>query len=158
MVSVHEMGHESDNIVLIPSVFVVEMGQELDLSLGLYQKRLFRLDNLDGDILARFCVFRPDDLTERTFPNPFFDLIVPIEDLAACDKVVVVLIIPSMIVNPISCGRYATSSTSCSCCLLSGSATPTGTTTLGLAFGTRRPSSFSLFVVNSIDVFVRVNE
>ena len=135
--------------MLVFIVLVVEMGQQFDLCLGLDQKRLLRLDDLDRHIFSTFRILRPNDLTKGTFPDAFFDSIAPIEEFTTCDNVVIVLVVPSVIVSP-------SSWRSAGC--MRGRAAPAPTATLGFSFGPGCPSSFSLFIVDCIDVFVGVDE
>jgi 2-amino-4-hydroxy-6-hydroxymethyldihydropteridine diphosphokinase len=123
-------------------ILFIKMDQQFNLSLGLNQKWLFRLDDLDRDISSCFYIFRSDNLAERTFPYPFFDSIPTIKELSASDNIIIVLVVPTMIVRS------------------SFSLADSRTRARGfcLFFGSRRSSRFAFFVINSIDVLVCVDE
>ena len=86
-------------IVLILWVFLKQLGEQLNLGLGLQQERLFGLDDLNGDLPLRFDVFGPDHLPETPLPDPFHHPITSEEDFSRRHNVVVVLVVPSVVVG-----------------------------------------------------------
>lgn len=119
-------------VVLIMRVFLENLRQELNLRLCLHEKGLLGLDDLDSDLTLGLNVLCADDLAKGSLADPFHHLVPAEKDLSRRHNVVVVLVIPSVIVGPLTFG-----------CLF---------------LLPRCTSGISFLVVNSVDSLVSVNE
>lgn len=125
-------------IVLIVGILIPQMCQQFNFRLGLHQKWFLGFDNLNGHFLVRFHILRPYYLSKRSLPDPFFDFIAIVKNFTGCDNVIVIFVIPSVIVGPTDPGGL----------LCPG----------GLFLGPGQSSRFSIFIIDGIDLFVRINQ
>lgn len=97
------------------------------------QEGFLRFDNFDGHVLLRFGIDGPDDLPERSLPDPFLHDVPAVKHFSGRDEVIVMVVVPAVVVRTAGSGSR----------LLGCSGGATG---------------IALLVIHLVDLFVGVNE
>ena len=104
------------------------MCQKFDFRLGLHEEWFFGLDDFDGDFSLGLCIFGPYDLSKGSLSNAFLDFVSSIKQFSSSDNIIVIFVVPSIVVGALSLLFFLFSS--------------------GIPF----------LVIDSVDVFVSINE
>lgn len=85
------------NVMLVLWIIVFQLLQQGDFCSGLQKERLLAFDDFDSHLFISVHIYSLDNLTKRSFPYPFDQLVPIINNLVRIKDVVVIVIIPAVV-------------------------------------------------------------